>query len=107
MGELGAEAQVGVQEVEQEVEGPLLDKVRDEPEHIHICSDHLSELDGGRHTYHLNCFLSVQRSRVSSAMHWPRRNSALPHTLFIMTMMGKKLFRKKIVTKLTIFSPQA
>ena len=32
MGELGAEAQVGVQEVEQEVEGPLLDKVRDEPE---------------------------------------------------------------------------
>ena len=32
MGELGAEAQVGVQEVEQEVERPLLDKVRDEPE---------------------------------------------------------------------------
>ena len=34
MGELGAEAQVGVQEVEQEVERPLLDKVGDEPEHI-------------------------------------------------------------------------
>ena len=50
MGELGAEAQVGVQEVEQEVERPLLNKVGDEPEHIHICSDHLSELDGGRHT---------------------------------------------------------
>ena len=32
MGELGAEAQVGVQEVEQEVEGPLLNKVGDEPE---------------------------------------------------------------------------
>ena len=32
MGELGAEAQVGVQEVEQEVEGPLLYKVGDEPE---------------------------------------------------------------------------
>ena len=86
MGELGAEAQVGVQEVEQEVEGPLLDKVGDEPEH-------LSELDGGRHPYHLNCLLSVQRSRVSSAMHWPRRNSALPHTLFIMTVMRKELFR--------------
>ena len=91
MGELGAEAQVGVQEVEQEVEGPLLDKVVDEPENI--CSDHLSELDGGQHTYHLNCFLSVQRSRVSSAMHWPRRNSALPHTLFMMTVMRKELFR--------------
>lgn len=36
MGELGAEAQVGVQEVEQEVEGPLLDKVGDEPEHTII-----------------------------------------------------------------------
>ena len=34
MGELGAEAQVGVQEVEQEVEGPLLNKVGDEPEQI-------------------------------------------------------------------------
>ena len=34
MGELGAEAQVGVQEVEQEVEGALLNKVGDEPEHI-------------------------------------------------------------------------
>ena len=86
MGELGAETQVGVQEVEQEVEGPLLNKVGDEPD------DHLSELDGGRHTYHLNCFLSVQRSRVSSAMHWPRRNSALPHTLFMMTVMRKKMF---------------
>ena len=32
MGELGAEAQVGVQEVEQEVEGALLYKVGDEPE---------------------------------------------------------------------------
>ena len=32
MGELGAEAQVGVQEVEQEVERALLDKVGDEPE---------------------------------------------------------------------------
>ena len=36
MGELGAEAQVGVQEVEQEVEGALLDKVGDEPEHIFV-----------------------------------------------------------------------
>ena len=36
MGELGAEAQVGVEEVEQEVEGPLLDKVGDEPEHTII-----------------------------------------------------------------------
>ena len=36
MGELGAEAQVGVQEVEQEVEGALLDKVGDEPEHTII-----------------------------------------------------------------------
>ena len=36
MGELGAEAQVGVQEVEQEVEGPLLNKVGDEPEQIQI-----------------------------------------------------------------------
>ena len=34
MGELGAEAQVGVQEVEQEVEGPLLNKVGDKPGHI-------------------------------------------------------------------------
>ena len=32
MGELGAEAQVGVQEVEQEVERALLHKVGDEPE---------------------------------------------------------------------------
>ena len=36
MRELGAEAQVGVQEVEQEVEGALLDKVGDEPEHIFV-----------------------------------------------------------------------
>ena len=36
MGELGAEAQVGVQEVEQEVERPLLHKVGDEPGHIII-----------------------------------------------------------------------
>ena len=36
MGELGAEAQVGVQEVEQEVERPLLHKVGDEPGHTII-----------------------------------------------------------------------
>ena len=36
MGELGAEAQVGVQEVEQEIEGALLYKVGDEPEHTII-----------------------------------------------------------------------
>ena len=36
MGELGAEAQVGVQEVEQEVQRTLLDKVGDEPEHTII-----------------------------------------------------------------------
>ena len=94
MGELGAEAQVGVQEVEQEVQRTLLDKVGDEPEHIR--SDNNFELDGGEHTHHLNCFLSVQRSRVRSAMHWPRRNSALPHTLFMMTMMRIKSYQSKM-----------
>ena len=55
MGELGAEAQVGVEEVEQEVEGPLLDKVGDEPENIQgVPKNALSEC----------CWSSAERPRV-------------------------------------------
>ena len=40
--ELGAEAEVGVEEVEEEVEGPVVDQVRDEPEtkNIRLDGDH-------------------------------------------------------------------
>ena len=62
VGELGAEAEVGVEEVEEEVERALLDQVGDEPEMEIFCGQ-------GQATDHLNCFLSVQRSRVRRAMH--------------------------------------
>ena len=40
--ELGAEAEVGVEEVEEEVEGAVVDQVRDEPEtkNIRLDGDH-------------------------------------------------------------------
>ena len=60
--ELGAEAEVGVEEVEEEVEGALFDQVGDEPEIKIFCRR-------GRATDHLNCFLSVQSRRVSRAIH--------------------------------------
>ena len=37
VGELGAEAEVGVEEVEEEVEGALLDQVGDEPARTIFC----------------------------------------------------------------------
>ena len=65
MGELGAEAEVGVEEVEEEVERALVDQVGHEPAKKY----NFQWKRRGRRTTHLNCFLSVQRRRVSRAMH--------------------------------------
>ena len=47
--ELGAEAEVGVEEVEEEVEGAVVDQVRDEPEikNIRLDGDHDDGDDDG------------------------------------------------------------